>query len=344
MRTQRINAKTLVLNKESNIAGNNRYGLYFKGRLNRSILLFCFLVVFSALTSVFAETPFDAERGIVLRGTVVTMDAARTILNKGKVLIRNGKIIATWEGPAAPEGVPVGNAVEIDLGPKALIFPGLINLHNHPTYAFLNPWLAPSSHIQSALGRPLGTEPYANRYQWNIVSGTSPPEFRRLVDNPHNLLVSPQGLNLYPEIGKYAEIKAMLGGETAFQGAPADPATDNILIRNVDNLNFGRDRIEGRVSAIAELTGNELDSLLTRMSNGQVDAWIAHLAEGVRDGQRRPGDPTSSRSEFAALISKGLLTDATVLIHANGLEPEDFTVMRSAPSIRQDGTGDDLGA
>jgi len=344
MRTQRINAKTLVLNKESNIAGNNRYGLYFKGRLNRSILLFCFLVVFSALTSVFAETPFDAERGIVLRGTVVTMDTAGTILHKGNVLIRNGKIIATWEGPAAPEGVPVGNAVEINLGPKALIFPGLINLHNHPTYAFLNPWLAPSSHIQSALGRPLGTEPYANRYQWNIVSGTSPPEFRRLVDNPRNLLVSPQGLNLYPEIGKYAEIKALLGGETSFQGAPADPATDNILIRNVDNLNFNRDRIESRVSSITALSGSELDALLTQMRNSQIDAWLTHLAEGVRDNQRRSGDSASSRAEFATLVSKGLLSDATVIVHGNGLEPEDFAAMRNAPSIRIDGTGDNLGA
>ena len=176
------------------------------------------------------------------------------------------------------------------------------------------------------------------------VTGNAPPEFRRLVANPQTLLVSSLGLGIYPEVEKYAEIKAMLGGETAFQGAPADPATDNILIRNVDNLNFGRDRIESRVNAIAELTGSALDSLLMRMRNGQVDAWLAHLAEGVRDNQRRSGDPTSSRAEFAALISKGLLTDNTVLVHGNGLEADDFTAMRSAPSIRRDGTGDGLGA
>ena len=161
-----------------------------------------------------------------------------------------------------------------------------------------------------------------------LVTGNAPPEFRRLVANPQTLLVSSLGLGIYPEVEKYAEIKAMLGGETAFQGAPADPATDNILIRNVDNVNFGRDRIESRVNPIAELTGSELDSLLTRMRNGQVDAWLAHLAEGVRDNQRRPGDPTSSRAEFAALISKGLLTDNTVLVHGNGLEADDFTAMR----------------
>jgi 5-methylthioadenosine/S-adenosylhomocysteine deaminase len=315
-----------------------------KQKLNTFRSLFCFLVYFFALTPAIAQQPFDAARGIILRGTVVTMDAAGTILHKGNVLVRNGKIVATWEGPQAPDGNLIGDAVEIDLGPKALIFPGLINLHNHPTYSMLNLWAAPSSHVQTSLGRPLGTEPYANRYQWNIVFSTSPPEYRRLVDSPQLLLVSPEGLNLYPAVEKYAEIKAMLGGETAFQGAPADPATDNILIRNVDNLNFNRDRIESRVSAITGLSGSALDSLLTRMRNSQVDAWITHLAEGVRDNQRRDGDPTSSRAEFATLVSKGLLTDATVIIHGNGLEPEDFAAMRDAPSIRLNGTGDGRGA
>ena len=199
-------------------------------------LLFCAHVDILALTSAFAQQPFDPAQGIVLRGTVVTMDAAGTILHKGSVLVRNGKIVATWEGPQPPQGTPVDNAVEIDLGPKALIFPGLINLHNHPTYNMLDLWPAPSSHVQSGLGRPLGTEPYANRYQWNIVVATSPPEFRRLVDSPQALLVLPIGLNLYPEVGKYSEVKAMLGGETAFEGGPSDPATDNILIRNVSGL------------------------------------------------------------------------------------------------------------
>ena len=316
----------------------------FSQEFNALRFMFCFLVCLFALTPAIAQQPFNPARGIILRGTVVTMDDAGTILHKGNVLIRNGKILATWEGPHAPDGTSVGNAVVIDLGPKALIFPGLINLHNHPTYNMLNLWAAPSSHIQNNLGRPHGTEPYANRYQWNLMFGAAPLEFRRLVDKPNLLLTSPQGLNLYPEVGKYAEIKAMLGGETAFQGAPADPATDNILIRNVDNFNFDRDRIESRVQPITSLPGGDLDSLLTRLRNGEVDAWITHLAEGVRDTERRDGDPTSSRSEFATLVSKGLLTDATVIVHGNGLEPEDFAAMRTAPSIRLDGNGDGLGA
>ncbi len=304
----------------------------------------CALAGMAVATSALAQQTFDPSRGILLRGTVVTMDAAGTILHNGSVLVRNGKIVATWQGARIPDGTPVGNAFEVDLGPKTLIFPGLINLHNHPTYDMLELWPAPSSHAQASLGRPLGTEPYANRYQWNMVGVTSPPEFRRLVDSPQALLNSPIGLNLFPEVGKYAEVKAMLGGETAIQGGPLDPTVDNILIRNVDHFNFGRDRIESRVQSIDGLSGSDLDSLITRMRDGQVDAWLVHLAEGVRDNQRRPRDTFSSRAEFSTLASKGLLTDMTVIIHGNGLEPNNFAAMRAAPSIRSDGTGDGLGS
>jgi cytosine/adenosine deaminase-related metal-dependent hydrolase len=288
--------------------------------------------------------PFDPAQGILIHGTVVTMDAAGTILHNGSVLVRNGRIIATWNGQRPPQGISIGSAVPIDLGSQALIFPGLINLHDHLTYDMLELWPAPSSHLQGSLGRPLGTEPYANRYQWNLMLGNASPELRRLVDTPQALLNSTIGLNLYPEVGKYAEVKAVLGGETAIQGGPADPRVDNILIRNVDHGNFARDRIESRVPSIDGLSGTELSDLLTRMQNGQVDAWIVHLAEGVRDSQRRVGDAFSSRAEFATLTSKGLLTDMTVIIHGDGLEPDDFSAMRAAPSIRLDGSGDGLGA
>jgi cytosine/adenosine deaminase-related metal-dependent hydrolase len=272
------------------------------------------------------------------------MDASERILRNGGLLIRDGKIVATWQGARVPNGVTVGNALDIDLGPKTLIFPGLINLHNHPTYNVLELWPAPSSHAQPDLGRPLGTESYANRYQWNRLGVTSPPEFRRLVDTPQTFLTSPIGLNLFPQVGKYAEVKAMLGGETAFQGGPGDPRVDDILIRNVDKLNFGRDRVESRVASIDALSGTDLADLLTRLRAGLVDAWLIHLAEGVRDDQRRAGDTFSSRAEFFTLASKGLLTDATVIIHGNGLEAADFASIRTAPSIRLDGIGDGLGA
>jgi cytosine/adenosine deaminase-related metal-dependent hydrolase len=308
-----------------------------RGSFRASLLVF--VVTFSM-----AQQGFDPSKGILLRGTVVTMDVAGTILRNGNVLVRDGKIIALWQGTKIPAGTPVNNAVVVDLGTTGLIFPGLINLHNHPTYDTVEVWPAPSSHVQAALGRPLGTEPYANRYQWNTEVGNSPPEFLRLVVNPMNLLNRQIGLNLYAQVGKYSEVQAMLGGQTATQGGLLDPSIDSILIRNVDDVNFGRAKIESRVQSIDSLSGSDLTNLITSMQNGQIDAWLVHLAEGVRDNQRRPGDTFSSRAEFTSLISKGLLSDNAVIIHGNGLEPADFVTMRAATSIRLDGSGDGLGA
>jgi 5-methylthioadenosine/S-adenosylhomocysteine deaminase len=172
------------------------------------------------------------------------------------------------------------------------------------------------------------------------MSGNQSSEFDRLVGNPQKLLNDL--LKLGPEVGKYAEVKAILGGETTFAGYE-DWATKDFLIRNVDQPNFGRDKIELQ-SRIDDLNGTDLDKLLTRMRNGEIDAWLVHLAEGVRDGQRRKGDPNSSRRELNTLSEKKLLTDVTVIVHGNGLEPEDFDRMRIAPAIRYDGTGDRLGA
>jgi len=291
-----------------------------------------------------AAGPWDPHRGLVLEGTVVTMNEARDVLQHGHVLVRDGRIAAIWDGPHAPEGVDVDGATVVDAGPHALIYPGLINLHDHPLFAMLPLWQPPSSHVQADRGRPTGAEPYANRYQWNQVGVTSPPEYRRVVGNPQLIVTDPIALNLSAEVVKYAEVKMLLGGTTATQGAPPSLAYDTLLARNVDNQNFGRDRIDNRVPSIASLNGGALASVVNRMKNGQLDAWIVHLAEGVQDGERRPGDATSSRSEFQTLKAKGLLNDSTVVVHGVGLEAADFAEMAAAPPARTDGIGDGRGA
>jgi cytosine/adenosine deaminase-related metal-dependent hydrolase len=287
---------------------------------------------------------WDPAVGMVIDGTIVTMNGTRDVIRHGHVLIRGGQIEAIWQGPDAPPDLDLTGAVRVDAGPGAAIYPGLINLHDHPLFDALPVWVPPTSHVQAALGRPTGLEPYANRYQWNIVGSTSPPEYRRLVANAQGILNDPLALNLSAESVKYAEVKMLLGGTTATQGAPPSVAYDTLLARNVDNANFGRDRIDNRVNAIASLTGGALASVVNRMRTGQLDAWIVHLAEGVQDADRRPGDLTSSRAEFGALKAKGLLNDTAVLVHGIGLEAQDFAEMAAAPPARTDGVGDGRGA
>jgi cytosine/adenosine deaminase-related metal-dependent hydrolase len=290
-----------------------------------------------------SSRPFDPARGMVLHGTIVTMDDRHTVIEAGRVLVRNNKIVAVWQGERPPVGTDLEGVVVLDFGPSALIFPGMINLHDHPTFDTGRLWPAPSSHAQPALARPLGTEPYANRYQWNGMKGSSPPEIRRLVQTPQNALVATNGFNLHVELTKHAKVKGLVGGQTTTQNALSSLATDGLLARNAESANFGRQRIRSEVQAIDSLNAASVAALLSQMQNGQVDAWLVHLAEGVRDGDRRPGDPASSRAEFASLKAKGLLTDMTAIVHGTGLESADFLEMRAAPSIRNDLSGDGLG-
>ena len=243
-----------------------------------------------------AATPptYDPSHGLILRGTIVTMDDRHTIIPNGSVLVRNDRIVAVWQGSRPPVGTVVGDATHLDLGPNSLIFPGMINLHNHPT--FITPlWLAPTSHLQPDLGRPLGTEPYANRYQWNRMFGAASPELQRLVAAPEIALNSSEALNLSTEVVKYAEIRSLLGGETSLQGAPSQPTTDDLLARNVDSANFGRakDKIERLPDFDVFRDG--------RVESDECDAsWRRGCVAGalVRGGQGRR--PPTRRSVLVA--------------------------------------------
>ncbi len=264
------------------------------------------------------------------------MNGTRDVIEDGHVLVHDGRIVALWHGAATPPGISLDGAVRPDLGPHALIFPGLINLHDHPFFDTLPLWQPPSSQVQPALGRPTGTEPYANRGQWRGQS----PESLRLINNPATIL---DGFVVIDVI-KYGKARMILGGTTTTQGGGSDAAYDTLLARNVESPNFGRQRIASRVELIGLMSPGEVTAVTAAMSAAQLDAWLIHLAEGVRDGDRRPGDPTSSRGEFADLQSKRLLTDATVIVHGIALEPEDFAAMVAAPAARENGARDPHGA
>lgn len=280
---------------------------------------------------------------VLLEGTVVTMNAARDVIRNGRVLVREGRIAAVWQGAVPPDGVDLTGAVRAPLGPRAHIYPGLINLHDHPFYDVLPLWQPPSSHRQPAAGRPNGTEPYGNRYQWNSAPA-QPPEAGRLIVNPSAILTQESGLARLVEVIKFGKARMILGGTTTTQGGGSHPAYDSLLSRNVEGVNFGRQRILSRVAAIGSLSSSDAALLNGGMSSGLLDAWLVHLAEGVRDGDRNPGDTTSSRAEFAALKAMHLLTDVTVVVHGVGLEPEDFHDMAQAPAARADAAGDGRGA
>ena len=96
---------------------------------------------------------------LALRGRLVTMDDASSVVPDGIVYVRGNAIVAAQPAslppPAGFEAVPVTVT-------GGTIYPGLIELHNHLSYDALPLWNVPQK--------------FTNRDQW-----TKLPEYRRLV-------------------------------------------------------------------------------------------------------------------------------------------------------------------
>src|SRR5262249_22657784 len=75
-------------------------------------------------------------REILIRGaTVVSMDAKHHVIPRGRVLLGGNRIEAVWAPGKQPKRIADGRlrrAVHISAGRRAYLFPGLINLHDHP--------------------------------------------------------------------------------------------------------------------------------------------------------------------------------------------------------------------
>jgi hypothetical protein len=250
-----------------------------------------------------AEAQWTASGGVLLKGTIVTMDDAGTV-KKGSLLIKNGKIEAIL---AASAKAPAG-CIEIDT--KGFIYPGLMNLHDHIAYNFLPLYPVPKH--------------YENRDQW--PSGRL---YEELVNNPKNLVTGPNFYDRQAEVLKYAEIKALVGGMTTTQGSPQDAATATTLVRNVELKNFGMDKVGQRGLPIDGMFTAELEQ--NRESVMKLDGWLFHLSEGIDEYCRReynnPGYDATKRpgpKNQAGLKNIGLVTKSLIAIHATGLKEEDF--------------------
>ncbi len=274
------------------------------------------------------------------------MDDAHRVLVNGRVLVRHGLIVSVWSGSRVPRGVSLRGVRVVRAGRRGLIFPGLIDIHDHPSYDVLPLWPPPASNRQPQFGRPTGREPYDNRYQWNT---TSSPEYTRLVANPETALAFGDALGLEAQVLVHAEARAALGGEVAMQGEPElpqDPGVNGLLVRDIDGVNFGRDRVATQVATVEspQFASAVAPALRGQMKLGSVNAWIVHLAEGVRNRDRAAGDTYSSRHEFDTIRRLGLLNDATVVVHGMALEPADFAAMRRAGPASRSAPNDKLGA
>ena len=252
------------------------------------------------------------EGAYVLKGRVVPMTGEAHVINDGHILVQDGMIEAVWEDNI-PSNIQLSNVPIIET--NGTIYPGLIDLHNHLHYNQAPLWDMDTHLSQSSRNEWGG---YNNRYEWK-----NHPDYSEQVTKPKMLVHSGPYWNMESQAMKYIEMKSIVGGTTAAQGAPMNPSDSygTILTRNIEDYNFGRDEIHTKVTELtSDYVGNHIKS---GNASKELDAWFVHIAEGVDE---------RSRAEFDILVQNDLLVGELVLIHGVALGENEFTQMAAAGS------------
>ena len=229
---------------------------------------------------------------LVVRGHLVTFDDARPQVPDGALYVdRDGLIVAVASArDAPPSGFEDANVVETG----GVVYPGLIDLHNHIAYNCLGLWIAP--------GRE---EPWTARYEW-----PKDPDYLPSITLPVNALCKANG----KAVLKYVETKAVVGGVTAIQGSSkVGRPFEGWMVRNVEYETFRTGRVGVR-QAVFALEGEE-EFARVRSALAAGEAFIYHLAEGT--------DPALV-AEYSVLESGRVLAPGFVGIHCTALGDEQY--------------------
>ena len=200
-----------------------------------------------------------------------------------------------------------------------LIFPGFIDLHNHPGFNVFPRW-TPS-------------QKFPNRYAWRSLDA-----YRVVLEDRQRELTA-GGAN-FCDIDEYVEVKALIGGTTSMIGfagrTPAKVLPDCIkgLVRNLDvytgfyGPDQGHERIVNSIGILPlDMDSNTAARIAQGLADGSIDLLAIHVAEGL------PTDAESAQ-ELDMLEARGLLTAHTALIHSVGLSHSQLArVHRAGASI-----------
>ncbi|MDQ1730895.1 MAG: 5-methylthioadenosine/S-adenosylhomocysteine deaminase [Pseudonocardiales bacterium] len=232
-----------------------------------------------------------------LRGRVVTMNAARTVLQDGIIYVSGNTIVDVRPTTAAR---PRHFASVTPQHTHGTIYPGMIELHNHLPYGVLQLWKVPKK--------------YGNRDQW---SGPSTPDYHRLVSGPMGVLG--RDPDVIPAIVRYVEVRCLLGGTTTSQGVALASNAGIIkhfkgIVRNVEST--GDPALPPAATHIADVIAADAERFHQRLSGSQK--LILHLSEGT---------DASAHKHFLALHyapDKWAITPNLIGIHCVAFTPEDF--------------------
>lgn len=263
-------------------------------RKSRQIWFLCLLAfAFMVAASLHAE-----EHPYALSGTLVTPIG---IVPHGTILIASGTIQAIGADIVVPSGTPV---VETD----GVIFPGLIDTHNHLIWNVFPRW------------KP--AEPVGDRYDWQAMR-----DYVAKLAGPEKVMVERGNVC---DMERFAEVKAMLGGATSVVGSyspkNADPHANECvrgLARNLDVFSglysptLNSEPLAYEVFPF-EMPYLKAEAIREAMASGKIKALLIHVAEGK--------DASSAR-EFTMLKADGFVRPGVSIIHGVSLEDAAFHEM-----------------
>lgn len=232
---------------------------------------------------------------LVVTGKVVSFDDEIGVLDDGSVYVadtetrRNSPIEAVLPAGGAE---PVGYEQAPRVRTEGVIYPGLVDLHNHLAYNYRSLWFAPRA------------EPYTSRDQWPRANTYSPEITRPTVA---------LGTAAAKAVLKFAEVKAGIGGVTSIQGSP--PTTrpyEGWLLRNIEEETFGT----GEDVIYQSVINKDVEGLREYAKHMQEGAaFIYHLAEGTRPELVR---------EFEDLEAATAVGERLIGIHSTALTSGEF--------------------
>jgi 5-methylthioadenosine/S-adenosylhomocysteine deaminase len=245
----------------------------------------------------------------VLSGTVVT---PTKVIPTGWIVIRNGRIESVRE--RRPVGNTLGTLPVIKV--DGIIFPGFIDLHNHPMYDIIPRWHAPRI--------------FKDRYEWRGLE-----EYKKAVSTPAGALQKKE--STFCDVDEYTEVKALMGGTTAFAGigamyGAAQPVPSCVvgLVRNLEwasgfyGSGVGHERIQNALGVtLRDMSESEAASLRQELFQKKIDLLLVHVGEGSPDD-------LESGVEFYALKGRGFLGAHTAVVQGTALTADNFRQMHAA--------------
>ncbi len=229
-----------------------------------------------------------------LRGLVMTPAGPRT---NWYVHVRDDVIVAVTS--TAPAGVTA-----VDTG--GIVFPGLIDAHNHPSY-------------NSFPTLMFNNFPYGHRDEWgeDDAEYTAWKTQRTTVRNHASVNDANKDT-----ITKYGECLELMAGGIAIQGqSNSDPehSHPDVILFNVEQF---PSRMYCNIFPW-NMTLAQRTSLLARTTGGAVNSTMIHLSEGP---------DATSRAQFTTWAGWGMLNSSVAIIHGTALTAADFAQMAAAGS------------